>query len=99
MPRVFGEAPVCGSGGWSAALPVTGGESHAAYGQGLGNQPGRRPPGGAVGLGLGPYGAVLTVILPSMMSCLALSTAAMTSFMSAKAGLDIDRATPFLSRP
>ncbi|GGS12662.1 hypothetical protein GCM10010221_06660 [Streptomyces parvus] len=45
-------------GGWSAALPVTGGESHAAYGQGLGNQPGptaRGPtgpdgPGGAVGL-------------------------------------------------
>lgn len=92
--------PLGGSGGAGPRpCPSTGGESRAAYGQGLETNRADGPPGGAVGLGLGPYGAVLTVILPSMMSCLALSTAAMTSFMSAKAGLDIDRATPFLSRP
>ncbi len=53
----------------------------------------------ARGAGRPGYGAVLTVILPSMISCLALSTAAMTSVILVKAGLDIDRATPSLSRP
>ncbi len=45
------------------------------------------------------YGVVLTVILPSMISCLALSTAAMTSVILVKAGLDMARPTPSLSRP
>lgn len=47
----------------------------------------------------GRYGVVLTVMVPSMISFLALSTAAMTSVIAVNFGFDMARPTPSLSRP